>query len=62
MAYAATVTMHDAKGQALHTLRYGRMPKGDIEELCLALSDDVMTLVRARPNDTTCGTLFLIAD
>jgi hypothetical protein len=50
MAYAATVTMHDAKGKALHTLRYGRMPKGDIEELCLALSDDVMTLVRACPN------------
>ena len=50
MAYAATVTIHDAKGQALHTLRYGRMPKGDIEELCVGLSDDVMTLVRACPS------------
>ena len=50
MAYAATVTLHDKKGQALHTLRYGRMPKGDIEQLCLALSDDVMTLVRACPS------------
>lgn len=49
MAYAATVTLHDDKGHALHTLRYGRMPKGDIEELCVALSDDVMTMVRAFP-------------
>lgn len=50
MAYAATVTLHDEKGQALHTLRYGRMPKGDIEELCTALSDDVMTLIKACPS------------
>ncbi len=50
MAYAATVTLHDNKGNALHTLRYGRMPKADVEELCEALSDDVMTLVRACPS------------
>ena len=50
MAYAATVKLHDEKGRALHTLRYGRMPKGDIEELCVALSDDVMTLLRACPS------------
>jgi len=54
MAYAATVTLHDAKGRALHTIRYGRMPKGDVEELCIALSDDVMTLVRA------CPSLFVV--
>ena len=48
-AYAGTVTLHDAKGNALHTMRYGRMPKGDIEGLCTAMADDVMTLLKRCP-------------
>jgi hypothetical protein len=50
MAYAATVTLHDANGKALHTLRYGRMPQGDIDGLCTALCDDVLALLRRCPN------------
>jgi hypothetical protein len=49
-AYAATVTLHDVKGDSLCTLRYGRMPKGDIEGLCTALCDDVMTLLKRYPS------------
>ena len=48
-AYAATVTLHDVKGDALCTLRYGRMPQGDIDGLCMALCDDVLTLLRRCP-------------
>jgi hypothetical protein len=49
MAYCATVTLHDREGQALHTLRYGRMPQGDIEQLCAGLAAEVRTLLRKRP-------------
>src|SRR4029434_10297259 len=49
MGYCATVTMHDGEGQALHTLRYGRMPQGDIEQLCAGLAAEVRTLLRRTP-------------
>jgi len=49
MAYCATVTVHDREGQALHTLRYGRMPQGDIVQLCAGLATEVRTLLRKRP-------------
>jgi hypothetical protein len=44
MAYCATVTLHDEEGEALHTIRYGCMPKGDIDGLCKRLAADVATL------------------
>jgi hypothetical protein len=49
MAYCATLTLHDRKGEALHTIRYGRMPNGDVEELCRTLTHDVCTLLRKQP-------------
>lgn len=49
MAYAATVTLHDATGKSLFTLRYGRMPQGDIDGLCTALCDDVVALLSRCP-------------
>jgi hypothetical protein len=47
MAYCATVTVHDGKGEALHTIRYGCMPDGDIEAMRDRLVADV-TMLRAK--------------
>lgn len=49
MAYCGTVTLHDADGAALHTIRYGCMPEGDLTGLCTRLVADVATLVSKRP-------------
>jgi hypothetical protein len=49
MAYCATLTVHDRKGEALQTIRYGRMPQGEVEELCRTLAQDVRTLLRKQP-------------
>ena len=49
MAYCATIPLHDGEGQALHTLRYGRMPPGAIDPLCAGLAVEVRTLLRKRP-------------
>ena len=49
MAYCATLTVHDRKGEALHTIRYGRMPQGEVEGLCRILAQDVCTLLRKQP-------------
>jgi hypothetical protein len=49
MAYAATVTLHDAEGDSIHTIRYGRMPKGDVRGLCRGLARDVAAMRSQRP-------------
>lgn len=47
-AYCATVTLHDKQGEALHTIRYGRMPEGDVTGLCESVCDDVLALLTTR--------------
>ena len=49
MAYCGTLSMHDEKGEALHTIRYGSMPKGDVTGMRDRLVCDVATLVSKRP-------------
>ncbi len=48
MAYCATVTLHDAEGEAVHTIRYGTMPAGNPRALCDGLASDVLVLLRKR--------------
>jgi len=48
MAYCGTVTLHDKDGNALHTIRYGRMPQGDERGLVGGMAGDVLALLRKR--------------
>ncbi|ATB48574.1 hypothetical protein MYMAC_004201 [Corallococcus macrosporus DSM 14697] len=48
MAYAACLTFHDADGEALGTLRYGRMPRGEAPEMAERLARHVQALVSRR--------------
>ena len=48
MAYCGTVTVHGEEGEALHTIRYGAMPGGDVIGLRDRLVADVATLVSKR--------------
>lgn len=50
MAYCGTVTLHDENGVALHTIRYGSMPEGDVIGLRDRLVADVATLVSKGPS------------
>lgn len=49
MAYCGTVTLHDAEGEALCTIRYGTMPGGDAPTLCMGLASDVLALLAHKP-------------
>jgi hypothetical protein len=46
MAWTGTVTLHDAEGNGLDTIRYGRMPYDDGEELAVGLASDALALVQ----------------
>lgn len=48
MAYCGTVTLHDAEGRAIHTIRYGTMPEGEAAALCEGLASDVVAIRRKR--------------
>jgi hypothetical protein len=49
MAFCGTVTLHDAEGKALHTIRYGTMPDGDPDSLCMGMAGDVLALLDRAP-------------
>jgi hypothetical protein len=49
MAYCGTVTVHDENGEALHTIRYGCMPQGDVIGLRDRLAADAATLLSKEP-------------
>jgi hypothetical protein len=50
MAYCGTVTLHDQDGDALYTIRYGTMPDGDPEALCVGMADDAAAILSQRPD------------
>ena len=50
MAYCGTVTLHDKNGEPLHTIRYGTMPTGDAEGLCMGMAEDVAEMLTRRPD------------
>ena len=52
MAYCGTVTLHDADGEAIDTIRYGTMPGGDPQALCAGMAGDVVSLLAQRPDLT----------
>ena len=50
MGWAGTVTLHDERGEALTTVRYGRMPHEDGDELAETIASDMLGILRRRPH------------
>lgn len=48
MGHCATLTFHDDEGEAIHTVRYGRMPGGDIDNLDLSVQGDLSSALAQR--------------
>src|SRR5690606_28667841 len=54
MMWVATVTLHDKKGNALHTIRYGAMPDDGCGSLLHGAAGDVNELLRKLPRFKIC--------
>lgn len=50
MAYCGTITLHDGTGKAMYTIRYGRMPEMGITAVLEGMVDDVLALLKQRPD------------
>jgi hypothetical protein len=50
MAYCATLTLHDAEGESLHTIRYACMPNADAALLTERMTADLQRLLERRPD------------
>ena len=53
MAYCGTVTLHDQQGAALHTIRSGCMPAGDVQGMRDRLVLDTVTRMSKHPLELT---------
>jgi hypothetical protein len=54
MMWVATVTLHDKRGDALHTIRYGAMPDDGCGSLLHGAAGDVNELLRKLPRLKVC--------
>lgn len=48
MAHVGALTLHDAEGKAIHTVRYSCMPEGDIEGIVESLHGDLIHVLGQR--------------